>query len=192
MPSVSTDKLKNFLEKAEYKAFKEAYGDRVVWSYGCEGRQSDVFVYRITQTNEDGDAVDLSWDQVKLRCEKLGVKHVEEIARGIVRKIEIVDDRDNQELLYENKKGEKFYKKLDTHLEFHGFSEVKWEELLEFLSNNYQPTETKFDNPKEGVCLRVEGYPKCKIYKYKNTAFRVLDNVLKDTGESDIEEQESE
>jgi hypothetical protein len=56
----------------------------MTYSYGCSpiglGKmKSDIYVYRITRTSEDGSVLDMPWTQVKARCHELGVKHVPEI-----------------------------------------------------------------------------------------------------------------
>lgn len=96
MSSVSNKKLEKFLSKEEYKEFIQKYGETTHFTYGCindinqhileNNRQNfyKVFVYRITMTNEDGDSVDYSWEQVKKRCEKLGVDYVPELAKFVV------------------------------------------------------------------------------------------------------------
>lgn len=94
MPSVNNDKLKNFLEKDEFKKFKSRYGDYTNFNYGCSPHEklNDVYVYRITITNDDGVSYDLSWDQVKLRAEEMGVKHVPELERRILTNNDITND----------------------------------------------------------------------------------------------------
>jgi len=81
MPSSGNKKLKPFMDKAEYKELIDQYGDDTVFTYGCAPKEHKVFVYRITMTNEDGHSVDYSWDNVKTRCEEMGVPHVPELAR---------------------------------------------------------------------------------------------------------------
>lgn len=58
---------------------QKKYGNEVTYKYGCGDGNHDVYVYRITTTNEDGESVELSWNQVKRRCEEMGVKHTPEI-----------------------------------------------------------------------------------------------------------------
>jgi hypothetical protein len=55
------------------------YGERMEYRYGCLPAQHEVYVYRITRTNEDGVVTELPWAQVKGRCQELGVKHCPEI-----------------------------------------------------------------------------------------------------------------
>ena len=56
--------------------FKEQYGEETVFHYGCNIGENDCYVYRITMQNEDGVAVELSWSDVEIWCEKLGLKPV--------------------------------------------------------------------------------------------------------------------
>jgi len=63
------------------KEFIKQYGGTTVFNYGCVAGESDIYVYRMTMTNEDGDIVEYPWDLVKLRCEQMGVKFTPEIER---------------------------------------------------------------------------------------------------------------
>lgn len=58
------------------KAFQRQYGAETVFSYDCDPGESDIYVYRMTMTNEDGFTVELPWEQVQIECEKMGVKCV--------------------------------------------------------------------------------------------------------------------
>ena len=86
------------------KAFIKKYGEETIFSYGCDpngdferlpkitGRFEDgtpiysstsfhepccdIYVYRMTQVNEDGDVVELSPEQMRLRCEQMSIKTV--------------------------------------------------------------------------------------------------------------------
>ena len=94
MASTPNTKLEKFLDKAEYKDFINRYGTTTHFHYGCSPDGVDslrykVFVYRITMANEDGDSIDYTWDQVKSRCDMLGVDHVPELDRFEVRKNDI-------------------------------------------------------------------------------------------------------
>lgn len=64
--------------KVKDKAFTKLYGEETVFSYGCEPKHSDMYVYRMTMTNEDGVVTEIPWEEVKLWCERLGVKYVPE------------------------------------------------------------------------------------------------------------------
>lgn len=60
-------------------AIKLKYGNSMVYSYGCLPGQCKIFIYRITQVNEDGHSIELSWMQVKKRCRELGLLTVPEV-----------------------------------------------------------------------------------------------------------------
>ena len=94
MSPVNNEKLKKFMDKDEYKKFTSRYGQVTEFTYGCSrsGQPCDVYIYRITTTNEDGVSYDLSWDQVKIRSEEMGVKHVPELDRRILSIKEIQED----------------------------------------------------------------------------------------------------
>lgn len=80
------------------KEFIKMYGETTRFSYGCypDGQrilfgedatsyysitepapQSDVYVYRMTMTNEDGFVIDYTPDFMRYRCEQMGVKTVQ-------------------------------------------------------------------------------------------------------------------
>ena len=59
------------------KEFSKLYGDETVFNYGCAPGENDCYVYRMTLTNEDGFVVEMPTEEVKLLCEKMGVKFVQ-------------------------------------------------------------------------------------------------------------------
>jgi hypothetical protein len=65
------------------KDIKKLYSDEVTYTYGCANGSFDIYVYRIAYQTEDGQSIDLSWDQVKTRCRELGVKYVPEIDQDV-------------------------------------------------------------------------------------------------------------
>ena len=79
MPKASNKKLNN-------KEFIEQYGEETVFSYGCDpdNKKSDLYVYRMTTTNEDGDVVEYTPDFMRYRCEQMGVKCVPLLWRGFI------------------------------------------------------------------------------------------------------------
>lgn len=64
------------LSKRDNKALYKEYGAVMHYNYGCPILHCEMYVYRITNVNADGIAVDLPWPQVVKRCGELGVKHV--------------------------------------------------------------------------------------------------------------------
>lgn len=79
MPKASNKKLNN-------KEFIKQYGEETVFSYGCDpdNKKSDLYVYRMTTTNEDGDVVEYTPDFMRYRCEQMGVKCVPLLWRGFI------------------------------------------------------------------------------------------------------------
>lgn len=69
MGSVSTKKLQD-------KELRKLYGETMVFSYGCSEGMNDIYVYRMTMTNEDGHVVEYPDWLMRLRCEQMGVKCV--------------------------------------------------------------------------------------------------------------------
>ena len=85
--------------------FIKQYGEETVFSYGCDpdGKttlyghddqgtfcieervpQSNIYVYRMTMTNEDGEVVEYTPDFIRYRCEQMGVKYVLAFTRFFV------------------------------------------------------------------------------------------------------------
>jgi hypothetical protein len=58
------------------KQFKKTYGKETVFHYGCESGQFEVYVYRISLTNEDGIEVDYTQEEIEHRCSQIGVRAV--------------------------------------------------------------------------------------------------------------------
>ncbi len=61
----------------------DKFKEEMVYSYGCEFGNFDIYVYRITKINDIGVCVDLSWDDLKYRCRELGIKYVPELDRFV-------------------------------------------------------------------------------------------------------------
>jgi len=80
-------------KKTKDKDFIKKYGKKTRFTYGCEEGKSDIYVYRMTMTNEDGHTVEYPWHLVKLRCEQMGVKHCPELERFEFTSVEDLLDR---------------------------------------------------------------------------------------------------
>lgn len=70
-------------KKTQDKEFIKKYGETTVYSYGCEDGENDIYIYRMSMTNEDGFEIDYPWDLVQLRAEQMGIKVVPELDRFI-------------------------------------------------------------------------------------------------------------
>ena len=189
MASVKNSKIKD-------KEFSKAYGDETVFSYGCDPNggweavhestapdvwgedniippKCEVYVYRMTQVNEDGDVFELSPDQMRYRCEQMGVKYVPVFERFII--------PDNP--------GETLTVDFETEEVEYGVCSPG-----EFV---LRKVEQYFDGPdpigkthiREGVVARIVNRPGIAVYKHKNFNFKVLEGIIKDTADApDMEE----
>lgn len=175
MGSHSNKKLKGQLDKQAYSDFCSTFGDTTIFSYGCENGTCDVYVYRVTLTNEDGYSVDLSWDAVVERCTELGIKTCPEVFRGTRRQMahfealrradidgrETEDERDIQE------------------------------HSLEYIKHLSMGKTKLGHNLSEGVCLRVEKGITPLVLKEKSFEFKVLEGIIK-SQEDYVDTEESE
>ena len=169
------------------KDFVKQYGKTTVFSYGCdpEGEsfkheyadcwdginvrefkpQSDIYVYRMTMTNEDGAVVEYTPDFMRYRCEQMGVKTVPVMWKGVIpahtgdaAAIRLGQDAG----AWIKEKAEQYYDGPDpigkTHV-------------------------------REGVVVRILNRPKFTAFKHKNFSFKVLEGIIKDTAAApDMEE----
>lgn len=121
--------------------------------------QSDLYVYRMTMTNEDGDVVEYPPDFMRYRCEQMGVKYVPLLWRGIVN---IPPD-------WSGTAGEIVK----------NFAEIHYD----------GPDPVGKSHVREGVVCRIVNRPKFAAYKHKNFAFKALEGLIKDTASApDMEE----
>ena len=154
MPSVDTTKLGD-------KEFTAKYGKVMDYSYGCAPGTCEIYVYRITTTNEEGHSMDLSWNDMKSRSNEMGVKYVPEICNISLDSFgQNMDDRDLQD---------EFMKIVDEA--------AKGASILDQR------------HIREGVVARIDHYGiKPKVFKHKSFEFKVLEGIVKDSGVIDAEE----
>ena len=158
------------------KDFVKQYGKTTTFSYGCdcaeqawkENRgqdvdkpESDVYVYRMTMTNEDGDVVEYSPDFMRYRCEQMGIKTVPLLDKFTVPG---GDPRFATAGDWVKNKAEHYYDGADpigkTHI-------------------------------REGVVVRIVNRPKFTAFKHKNYSFKMLEGLIKETASApDLEEAE--
>lgn len=170
-------------KKLNDKEFVKQYGDTTVFSYGCsptggEGEpedywddaktepsfvpivpQSEMYVYRMTMTNEDGDVVEYTPDYMRYRCEQMGVKTVEVF--------------------------EKFYIPEDQLCQSSEDGSPVWVPVTNPGEYVLERSERYFDGPdpvgkthvREGVVVRIVNRPKFCAYKHKNWYFKALSGI---------------
>lgn len=165
------------------KDFMKQYGKTTVFSYGCDPigesfkheyadcwdgvnvrefkPQSDIYVYRMTMTNEDGAVVEYTPDFMRYRCEQMGVKTVPVIWKGIIpahtgdaAAIRLGQDAG----AWIKEKAEQYYDGPDpigkTHV-------------------------------REGVVVRIVNRPKFCAYKHKNHNFKMLSGIAIEQAEAE-------
>ena len=167
------------------KDFVKQYGKETIFSYGCSSNgyeirldgataglpQSDIYVYRMTMTNEDGDVVEYSPDFMRYRCEQIGVKCVPVFTKGYITDNYIISKT------YENGAKEYYHESLG--------------EAIKALAEQYYdgPDPIGKTHIREGVVVRIVNRPKFTAFKHQNFDFKQLEGLIKDTmTASDMEE----
>ena len=185
MASVKNSKIKD-------KEFTKQYGEETVFSYGCFSHggfewdtqdssgdvppRCEVYVYRMTMVNEDGDVVEMSPDQMRIRCEQMGVKYVPVFERFIIPENpgEVLTDKAGETDYGVCTPGEFVLRKVEKY--FDGSDPIGKTHI------------------REGVVARIVNRPDIAVYKHKNFFFKVLEGIIKDEADTpDMEEaQEGE
>ena len=143
------------------KEAQSQYGTEMVFHYGrSEG--SDIYVYRMTMTNEDGDVVEYTPDFMRYRCEQMGAKTVPVLWKGTIPYT--MDDiessiPDHRIVLKEGESAGGWIKKV---------------------------AEQYYDGPdpigkthvREGVVVRILNRPKFCAYKHKNFLFKQISGII--------------
>lgn len=183
-------------KKLQDKDFVKQYGQTTVFSYSCSPTgikelpmadtglpygavvdcpQSDIYVYRMTMTNEDGFVVEYTPDFMRYRCEQMGVKTVPVFEKFTIPCQEDLEDFEylyNPDVQRDNLAGE-------------------W--VKDFAEKFYDgPDPVGKTHIREGVVVRIINRPKFCAYKHKNWFFKALEGIVKVEAETpDIEEAES-
>ena len=78
------------------KAFSKMYGDETIFTYGCEPGESDMYVYRMTMTNEDGVVIELPTEEIIMWCKRFGCKFVPVLDKFLFTTVEDLNERVNK------------------------------------------------------------------------------------------------
>ena len=175
MASCANSRLKD-------KDFIRQYGETTTFSYGCEptGQKvvvdgdkttyepapiSDIYVYRMTMTNEDGDVVEYTPDFMRYRCMTMDVKCVPVEWFGFIPEHPGSGEDDT-------------------------ITAGKWVmNKVERYYDGPEPIDPR--HVREGCVVRVINRPTFTAYKHKNFQFKVLENIIKDVADApDMEEAE--
>lgn len=181
-------------KKLKDKEFVKKYGEKTVFSYGCapvateEKPQSDIYVYRMTMTNEDGEVVEYTPDQMRHRCMYMGVKTVPLMAKAYIGMdgcishwVDYTTEEDMQAICIGNETREN--------------DPYSWEfnpgECVLEVAEKFYDGEEPIDptHIREGVVVRIVNRPTFTAYKHKNFQFKVLEGIIKESAEApDMEE----
>lgn len=158
------------------KDFVKQYGKETVFSYGCSSNgyeirldgataglpQSDIYVYRMTMTNEDGDVVEYSPDFMRYRCEQIGVKCVPVFAQERIPN--------------------------SAFLESYEY-ECAGDWVRHYSEEFYDgPDPIGKTHIREGVVVRIVNRPKFTAFKHKNYSFKMLSGIIADEISNSSEE----
>lgn len=174
--------------KLNDKDFIKQYGDTTVFSYGCypdgkkrmhgedelghffideDAPQSDMYVYRMILTTEEGHVVEYTPDYMRYRCEQMGVKTVP---------------------LFE-----RFYIPNENELNTMGISAGEYVKEIVNKYLNTDPDPIGKTHIKEGVVVRIINRPKFTAYKDKVFEFKVIEGIIKSAANApDMEEAQEE
>ena len=181
-------------KKLNDKAFIKQYGKETVFSYGCDPNgtkhgeifkletnpkdksecrlvmqpQSDIYVYRMTMTNEDGDVVEYTPEFMRYRCEQMGAKTVPVMWKGVIPEVK------NEENLPE-------------------FAKITVGDLVRNLAEQYYDGTDPIGKThiREGVVVRIVNRPKFTAFKHKNWCFKALEGIVKvEATAPDMEEEQ--
>ena len=189
-------------KKMNDKEFIKKYGETTTFSYGCSPTgiskilewydeeqtiakkvelvpQSDIYVYRMTMTNEDGFVVEYTPDFMRYRCEQMGVKCVPVFFKGTVPQFAEVMYVDKNENDIPDADEIAYTRKMDVG---------EW--VMKMAEQFYDGTDPiGKTHIREGVVVRIINRPKFAAYKHKNFAFKVLEGIAKVNAEApDMEE----
>ena len=171
-------------KKLNDKEFIKQYGETTRFSYGCAPEasttfyhgengmfpitkqtisQSDIYVYRMTMTNPDGEVVEYTPDFMRYRCEQMAVKTVPVMWKGII----------------------------PEHCASTTDPTISAGEWIKLKAEQYYdgPDPIGKTHVREGVVVRILNRPKFTAFKDKNFSFKVLEGIIKtDADAPDIEE----
>jgi len=145
------------------------------YNYGCKEGEFDIYVYRVTKTNNVGEVFELSANDVQLWCKSKGLKAVQQYYYGKAEIFNSVAVPDNDTFLELWR--QQFFNKLKTHQYFN------MEGIAPDCLN---------DVPEEGIVIRNDSKWNCNAMKVKCEKFYQYESKVLDEGEVDIETSEGE
>jgi hypothetical protein len=114
----------------------------------------------MTMSNEEGDVVEMSPEQMRLRCDQMGVKYVPVFEKFMIPDMGVDVNKDGAADAYVMTPGEYVLRKAEQY--FDG------------------PDPIGKTHIREGVVARIVNCPNIAVYKHKNFEFKVLESIVKD------------
>lgn len=159
------------------------YGEIVGWTddgapiqkghtYGKAKGDRELYVYRVAIVTDSGDLWDLSWDQVRYFCQTRGLNHVPELWRGFKKDFALEDFKERD--FFQNYQD--YRRQLDSLV----------------YSDAPVPLSKDGTGADEGIAIRVERPGQVPLlFKYKNDSHYLYETAVLDSGEVDLESEES-
>jgi len=144
------------------------------YNYGCKEGEFDIYVYRVTKTNNVGEVFELSANDVQLWCKSKGLKAVQQYYYG---------------------KAKELYSSLfGMARNINEWQNLLFEVLKEDRKFNMEgiAPDCLNDVPEEGIVIRNDSKWNCNAMKVKCEKFYQYESKVLDEGEVDIETSEGE
>lgn len=171
---IANNRLKEFIDNSMTLYYEivgylpTGKGIQSKYDYGCEANDFQIYIYRITSTNNKGRVYEFSAKQVQNWCQENGLKAVPELYYG--RAIDLFNELKMRHTKEEN-----------------CIFEENFLELLDIEYNGKLSVYCKNKVPEEGIVLRIEKNT-IECYKLKSKQFLEFETKELDKGEENIED----
>ena len=134
------------------KDYQKQYSNKMVFSYGCAPAEHDIYVYRMTMTNEDKDVIEIPPDVMRFYCERMNIKTPPLLLRAFI------PDQETLDQLGFKTAGNWVY------------------QMAERYASGPDPIDGT--HVREGVVVRKVNSPKFEAYKLKNYLFKLISGLI--------------
>ena len=134
------------------KDYQKQYGNKMVFSYDCAPAEHDIYVYRMTMTNEDKDVIEIPPDVMRFYCERMNIKTPPLFLRAFI------PDQETLDQLGFKTAGNWVY------------------QMAERYASGPDPIDGT--HVREGVVVRKVNSPKFEAYKLKNYLFKLISGII--------------
>lgn len=148
------------------------------YHYGAKENTFDIYVYRVTFTNNQGKVFELTWEQMKEFCLQRGLNTVKEFYRGPAGS------------LFNNERSYDYNNSRDLS----DWRDAFLQELIDckaFNMGDVMDKDCNYTVPAEGIVIRLDGLNESTAFKLKNWRFLDWETKQLDQGIIDMESQDS-